>query len=73
MVRYNPQMMRADLTAIGLTDLLIDGIYAWHTLDSWPTTRLLQWMGSALQRLVPLPHHLRLKWGIHLIGMGRKP
>jgi len=73
MVRYNPQLLRDDLTAIGLTNLFIDGIYAWRTIDQWPIGRIYRIVGGALQRLIPLPHRLRLKWGIHLVGMGRKP
>jgi len=72
MVRYNPELLLADLESIGVGDLMIDGIYAWHTIDQWPTGRYRGLTGSALQRLIPLPRMLRLKWGIHLIGMGRK-
>lgn len=72
MIRYNPQLLRDDLASIGLVDLLVDGIYAWRTIDQWPTSRFLQLIGGGLQRLIPLPRRLRLKWGIHLIGMGRK-
>jgi len=72
MVRYDPNLVRADLTAIGLRDVCVDGIYAWRTLDQWPNHRALQILGGALQRLVPLPRAVRLRWGIHLIGMGRK-
>ncbi len=72
MVRYNPQLMRDDLTSIGLTGLGIDGIYAWRWIDQYPAGRVLRLIGGALQRLIPLPQHVRLKWGIHLIGMGRK-
>ncbi len=50
-----------------MSNSLIDIIYA------SPTSRTRQIIGGALQRLIPLPHSLRLKWGIHLIGMGRKP
>ncbi|MEW5719932.1 MAG: hypothetical protein AB1817_14985 [Chloroflexota bacterium] len=28
---------------------------------------------GALQRAIPLPRALRLKWSVQLIGMGRKP
>ncbi len=73
MVRYNPTLLRDDLAATGLNDIRTDGIYAWRTLDQFPTSRPHQLMGGALQRLIPLPCALRLKWGIHLIGMGRKP
>jgi SAM-dependent methyltransferase len=72
MVRYNPELLLADLETIGLSNVMIDGIYAWHTLDQWPTGRFRHLAGSVLQRLMPLPRKLRLKWGIHLIGMGRK-
>lgn len=72
MVRYDPQLIHADLTAIGLRDLFIDGIYAWHTLDQYPTGKIRRLIASALERLIPPPRAFRLKWGIHLIGMGRK-
>ncbi|HEY4690162.1 MAG TPA: class I SAM-dependent methyltransferase [Anaerolineae bacterium] len=72
MVRYDPKLLHEDLTSIGLTDLFIDGIYAWRTIDQWPTSRARQIIGGVLQRLIPLPRQLRLRWGIHLIGMGRK-
>jgi SAM-dependent methyltransferase len=71
MVRYSPQMLRNDLMSVGLQDLVIDGIYAWRSIDQWPNEQL-RLVGGALQKLIPLPHRLRLKWGIHLIGMGRK-
>jgi len=72
MIRYDPQSLRGDLASIGLVDLQIDGIYAWRTIDQWPTSRFLKLIGGGLQRLIPLPRRLRLRWGTHLIGMGRK-
>jgi len=73
MVLYDAALIRADLSAIGLTDLFVDGIYAWRTLDYWPTSWLHRTIGGALQHLIPLPRYLRLRWGLHLIGMGRVP
>jgi SAM-dependent methyltransferase len=73
MVLYHPALLQADLISIGLTDIFIDGIYAWRTIDQWPNGTLRRLAGGALQRLIPLPHPLRLKWGIHLIAIGRKP
>ncbi len=73
MINYDPALLREDLTSLRLTDLFIDGLYAWRTIDIWPTSRRRRLLGGALQRLIPLPRRLRLKWGIHLIGMGRKP
>ena len=72
MVRYEPKSLQTDLESIGLNDLMIDGIYAWRTIDQWPTGRLRRLVGGALHRLIPLPRSLRMKWGIHLIGLGRK-
>jgi len=72
MVRYDPQLLADDLNTIGLSDLFIDGIYAWRTIDQWGSNRVRQMIGGALQRLIPLPRNLRLRWGTHLIGMGRK-
>jgi len=73
MVRYDTQLLLSDLSSVGLVDLSIDGIYAWRTVDQWPTNRILQILGGSLQRSVPLPRRMRLRWGIHLIGMGHKP
>jgi len=73
MVRYAPVLLRDDLAVCELRDIVVDGIYAWRTIDQFPTSRARQLIGGALQRLIPLPRALRLKWGIHLIGMGRKP
>jgi SAM-dependent methyltransferase len=72
MIRYTPALLRDDLTSVGLTTIVTDGIYAWRTIDQYPAARALQIVGGALQRLIPLPHAVRLKWGIHLIAMGRK-
>lgn len=72
MIRYTPTLLRDDLSAVGLTQIVIDGIYAWRTIDQYPAVRALQLLGGALQRLIPLPRVLRLIWGIHLIAMGRK-
>jgi SAM-dependent methyltransferase len=73
MVRYNPDLVQSDLATIGLTDLFVDGIYAWRWIDQSSRNRILQLIGGGLQRLIPLPKSMRLTWGIHLIGMGRKP
>lgn len=73
MVHYTPDLLHTDLRVAGLDQIRIDGIYAWRTLDYWPTGMVRRLTAGALQRLVPLPHPLRLKWGIHLIGLGRKP
>jgi SAM-dependent methyltransferase len=73
MVRYAPSRVRDDLAAVRLNDIRTDGIYAWRTLDQFPTSRARQLIGGALQRAIPLPRAWRLKWGVQLIGMGRKP
>jgi len=73
MVHYSPALLRTDLAAIELNDLFVDGIYAWRTIDYWPTSRFHRLVGGVLQRLIPLPRRLRLQWGVHLIGMGRAP
>lgn len=73
MVLYTPDMISEDLVSIGLHDLYVDGIYAWRTLDAWPSTHLRRYVAGAFERLIPLPRGLRLNWGIHLIGIGRKP
>lgn len=73
MIRYAPAILRDDLASAGLQDIAVDGLYAWRTLDHWPTGRVRRIAGGALQRLIPLPRRLRLAWGIHLIGLGRAP
>lgn len=73
MVHYGPNLLHTDLEAAGLGQIRIDGLYAWRTLDYWPSGAVRRLAAGALQRLVPLPYSLRLKWGIHLIGLGRKP
>ena len=73
MVRYDPPLLAADLASIGLTEVRVDGIYAWRTLDWWPTTTARRLLAGVLDRLAPLPRGARLRWGIHLIGVGRKP
>ncbi len=72
MIRYTPQLLQAGPSAVGLTVYFVDGIYAWRAIDQWPTGRLRRLAGGALQRLIPLPRAIRLRWGIHLIAMGRK-
>lgn len=72
MVRYSPELLSDDLNYIALSELFIDGIYAWRTIDQWGSNRARQMISGALQRFIPLPRNLRLRWGIHLIGMGRK-
>jgi SAM-dependent methyltransferase len=72
MVHYHPDLLSTDLQTVGLEQIKIDGLYAWRTLDYWPTSNVRRLAGGALQRLVPLPYSWRLKWGIHLIGLGRK-
>jgi SAM-dependent methyltransferase len=73
MVKYTTALLAADLAAVGLREVHLDGIYAWRTLGEWPHAyTLLRFLGSALDHALPLPHRARLKWGLHLIGMGRK-
>lgn len=74
MIKYTPARLRADLGAVGLQAIQTDGLYAWRSIDDWPRQhRFFQVLGGALQRLVPLPHAVRERWGLHLIGLGRKP
>jgi SAM-dependent methyltransferase len=73
MVRYGPALLAEDLSSAGLADLRVDGIYAWRTLEWWPAGPARRLLGGALQRVCPLPRPLRLRWGIHLIGLGRQP
>ncbi len=73
MVNYTPPLLTADLSSVGLTQLEVDGIYAWRTLSEWPRTQLpYRLAGSALDHLIPLPRAVRRRWGLHLIGLGRK-
>jgi SAM-dependent methyltransferase len=73
MVNYSPALLVSDLTAVGLTNLYIDGIYAWRTVGEWPYNhKFLRLLGSALDHFFFLPRAARLRWGLHLIGVGRK-
>lgn len=73
MIKYTPTILRSDLEAVGLREIRTDGIYAWRNIDDWPRQqRVFQLLGSILQRLIPLPHVTRERWGLHLIGLGRK-
>jgi SAM-dependent methyltransferase len=73
MIHYTAQRLRQDLERAGLVGVVTDGIYPWHSLDWGTTSRLRAWAGSALTWTVPVPHGLRERWGIMLVGIGHKP
>jgi SAM-dependent methyltransferase len=73
MVNYSPSLLASDLNAVGLGEVQLDGIYAWRTIGEWPRSKTpFRLLGSALDHLLPLPKSIRMRWGLHLIGMGRK-
>jgi len=72
MTDYTTASLAHEFQQLGLREIVTDGIYAWRSLDQYPSYRPLQILGGALQRVVPLPKRVRQRWGVNLIALGRK-
>ncbi len=72
MTYYDARKLRLELGRAGLHDVYTDGIYAWRSWTRLPAWDRLYPVGAALDHLVPLPRTLRTRWGINLLGIGRK-
>ena len=66
------QGLAQELSSAGLREIRIDGIYPWRSWVRLPPWDRAYVLGAALDRALPLPHGLRQRWGINLIGMGTK-
>ena len=73
MTMYSTDRLRRDLEQAGLAQVATDGIYPWHSLDWGRPGRLRALAGGALSRAIPLPRGVRERWGVMIVGMGRKP
>jgi len=72
MMCYSAERLGVELAEGGLCDIYTDGIYPWRSWTRVPPWDRLYSLGVVLDRWFPLPHSIREKWAINLIGIGRK-
>lgn len=72
MTYYSAERLERELAQAGLRDLVSDGIYPWRSWLRLPPWDRLYLLGAALDHWLPLPRPVRRRWGINLIGIGRK-
>jgi SAM-dependent methyltransferase len=72
MTHFSTVKLRHELEQVGLQQIFTDGIYPWHTIDWGTGSRLRFLIGGSLNKTIPLPKAIREKWGIMIVGIGRK-
>jgi len=72
MTYFNVAKLRYEMEQVGIRQICTDGVYPWHTIDWGHPSRLRYVIGGALNKTVPLPKFIREKWGVMIIGIGRK-
>lgn len=72
MTYYSAEKLKQELELAGLSNVKVDGLYPWRTIDFYSQKKLNKYIGFLLQHSLPLPLKLRQKFGIHLIGLGKK-
>ena len=72
MTYYSAEKLGQELTQAGLSEVQIDGIYPWRSWVRLPPWDRLYLVAAALDHWVPLSKRLREKWGMNIIGLGRK-
>lgn len=72
MTLYDFKKLKAEMEEAGLRDVEVDGIMASYSFNQWPYRSWLRLPIAALNRYFPLPRAIRSRWGIHLLGIGRK-
>jgi SAM-dependent methyltransferase len=72
MTHYGSERLRQELMGAGLDDVCTDGIYPWRSWLRVPPWHRLSAAGALLDHLAPLPRRLRERWGINIVGLGRK-
>lgn len=72
MVCYDTTRLKQEMKMAGLVSIGTDGIDAFLSLGKWPTNKALSYFPRILQKGVPLPRQIREKFGLNLVGLGRK-
>jgi SAM-dependent methyltransferase len=72
MTLYDSAKLKMEMEEAGLKDVRVDGIMAFYSLNLWPHRRWLHLPLAVLNRYFPLPKSLRCRWGVLLLGIGRK-
>ena len=72
MTYYSAERLGQELTLAGLSKVQIDGIYPWRSWVRLPPWDRLYLVAATLDRWAPLPKRLRKKWGMNIVGLGRK-
>lgn len=71
-IEYRKEMLEDELKSAGFRDIIIDGIDPWASIAIWPNYFPLRLISFILKNLIPLPIKLRIKYGVSIIGVGRK-
>lgn len=71
MTLYDFKKLKLEMEKAGLKDVKVEGIQPFSSFNQWPNYSWLKYPIAILNRL-PLPKSLRCKWGIHLVGIGRR-
>lgn len=72
MVCYDTKRLKQEMKMAELVSIETDGIDAFLSLSQWPTNKALSYLPRILQKAVPLPRHIREKFGVNLVALGRK-
>ena len=80
MIELGAARLEGDLQAVGLIDVITDGIGTWRALTFWPrwherwaVTRRAVGTVTRLFDRVPLPRAARRRFGLQLLAAGTKP
>jgi len=72
MTHYSAASLKRELVQVGLREVAVDGIYPWRAWVRLPPWDRFYLLAAALDRWMPAPRRLRQRWGVNLIGLGRK-
>lgn len=72
MTHYSAASLKRELVQAGLREVAVDGIYPWRAWVRLSPANRLYLLAAALDRWMPAPRRLRQRWGVNLIGLGRK-
>lgn len=67
-----PRLLQKELEASGLKFIKADAEHAWSSLARFPNWPILRAIAFVLNRLIPLPHFIRLRWGIEAFVLAQK-
>jgi ubiquinone/menaquinone biosynthesis C-methylase UbiE len=72
--RIGADQLRRELEAAGLSDVCVDGFAVTRTIAHYPRWVPLRALAKLAELLLPeFPPSIRRRWGVYLVGMGRKP